>query len=69
MHLIFFFHRYTQNKSSFGVFRDVKSLRGSVECKMIEERETLFMELHHVGAELVSSGSYIYREHYAGPYW
>ena len=55
--------------SSFGVFKDVKSLHGSVECKMIEERETLFMELRHVGAELVSSGSYICREPYAGSYW
>ena len=25
---------------------------------MIEERETLLMELHHIGAELVSSGGY-----------
>ena len=55
--------------SSFGVFKDVKSLCGSVECKMIEERETLFMELHHVGAKLVSivvviyAGSTIYAAH------
>lgn len=56
--------------SSFGVFKDVKSLHGSVECKMIEERETLFMELHHVGAELVSIVVVIYAgSTICSPYW
>ena len=48
-------HRYTQNKSSFGVLKDVKGLPSSVECKLIEEREALFLELSHVGTELVSN--------------